>query len=154
MKHDVMVHTELLKLDEPLFTNVVTKPSTLTSGRYTLEMQIAGKPATNCVLDLEFSNGRLTKISGFVQKVVQTGSIVSWEQYDMSESPTVKFVGVIDGDRMWGRVYVEPGQGWREGEPPEYGVWTARRVSDGTKPNLEPAGSGESGSNSSVNRPK
>jgi hypothetical protein len=44
-------------------------------------------------------------------------------QYDMDEGPSARFVGLIDGDGMWGRVYVEPGQGWREGDPPVYGVW-------------------------------
>jgi hypothetical protein len=133
MEHDVMVHTELVQLEKSLLTNVLTRPITMPSGRYTLETKIAGKPATASALEFQFSNGRLTRISGNVQQIVQTGNIVSWEQYDTGEDPSAIFVGVIDGDMMCGRVYVEPGQGWRQGKPLEYGVWTVRRAPAGAK---------------------
>jgi len=149
-KRDVTVHTELVKLDEMFLTNVVTRPSTLATGFYRLETKLAGKPTITSRMDLEFSNGRLTKISGNVQNIVQTGSVVSWEQHDRNKGPSARFVGVIDGEMMWGRVYVAPGQGWREGDPPEYGIWTLRTASADAKSKPESVGSGESSSNSSV----
>jgi hypothetical protein len=123
-KRDVQLHKELIELDRAFFTNVVTRPSTMTSGRYNLEVRFAGKPEKISEIELEFSNGRLVKASKLpIQHIVQTGNVVSWEQYDSDEGPIAIFVGTIDGNEMWGRVYVEPGQGWHQGQPPVYGVW-------------------------------
>jgi hypothetical protein len=127
-KQDLELHKELVELDQSFFTNAVTRPSVMNSGAYTLEIQFAGKPEkVSSTLELEFSNGRLVGAPNQrIQDIVQTRNVVSWEQYDSDEGPSTTFVGVIDGDGMWGRVYVSPGQGWRQGEPPVYGVWRLR----------------------------
>ncbi|HXI85790.1 MAG TPA: hypothetical protein VNL17_17055 [Verrucomicrobiae bacterium] len=123
-KRDLDLHKKLVELDRSFLTNVVTRPNTMTSGSYVLEIQFTGKPEKTAALELEFSNGQLIKMSKLpIQDLVQTGSVVSWMQYDEDEGPSARFIGLIDGNGMWGRVYVEPGQGWREGDPPAYGVW-------------------------------
>lgn len=123
-KRAIQLHKELIELDRAFLTNVATRPGTMTSGRYKLEVRLAGQPERVSEIELEFSNGKLVKASQLpIQHIVQTGNVVSWEQYDASEGPSAIFVGTIDGDGMWGRVYVEPGQGWHQGDPPVYGVW-------------------------------
>lgn len=130
-KRDLTLHKQLVELDRSFLTNVVTRSNTLTSGVYTLETRFAGKAEKVSAVELKFSNGQLVQPSNLpIQHVVQTGSVVSWEQYDGDEGPNSSFVGLIDGSVMWGRVYVAPGQGWREGEPPAYGVWRLHPKSD------------------------
>jgi hypothetical protein len=137
-KRDLELHKQLVELDQSFLTNVVTRPNTLTSGLYTLEIRFAGKTEEVSALELEFSNGQLVQNPKLpIQHIVQTGSVVSWERYNMDEDPSSTFVGVIDGNVMWGRVYLEPGQGWREGQPPAYGVWRLhpKSVREQLKPN-------------------
>ena len=125
-ERDMQLHKELIELDRTFLTNVVTRPSTMTSGRYNLGVRFAGQAERLSEIELEVTNGNLVKISPLpIQHIVQAGNAVSWEQYDMSEGPSAIFVGTIDGNAMWGRIYVEPGQGWHQGEPPAYGVWRA-----------------------------
>ena len=130
-KHDLELHKELVGLDQSFLTNVVTRPNTMTSGLYTLELQFAGKTKQVSELRLEFSDGKLVKPSQLpIQDIVQVGSVISWEQYDADEGSSTKFIGLIDGNVMWGRVYQEPGRGWKQGEPPAYGVWFLHPKSD------------------------
>ena len=123
-QRDLSLHRELVQLDRSFLVNIATKPSTITSGTYTLETRFPGKIAGVSSLEVEYSDGQLLKLAGLpIQDIVQRGPVVSWERFDVDEGPAARYVGFIDGDIMWGRVYVEPGQGWREGEPPAYGMW-------------------------------
>jgi hypothetical protein len=130
-ERDLDLHKELVELDQSFLTNISTRPNTMSSGAYTLETRFAGSTTKESSLELEFSNGQLLKVTGLpIQDIVQTGNVVSWEQFDYDEGPSARYVGLIDGDVIWGRVYVKPGQGWREGEPPSYGVWRLYPKSD------------------------
>lgn len=129
MKHDLELCRKLVELDRSFLANVLTRPNALTSGTYMLETTFPDRPPEALVLVLNFSNGQLlTEYQTVGQNLVthgftQQGTLVSGTVYDMDEGPGREYVGVIDGDMMWGRVYQLPGQGWREGEPPAYGVW-------------------------------
>ena len=132
LQRDLQLHRELVELDRLFLPNIPVSPNTMTSGSYTLETWIAGKPEENSVLKMEFADGKLVKLPPRVpiQDIQQTENVISWERYDMHEGPSAIFIGLIDGNEMWGRVYVEPGQGWREGEPPAYGVWRLYRTAN------------------------
>lgn len=96
----------------------------MTSGSYTLEVCLAGKPVNTSLLDLVFFNGELSNArEGHVANINQTGNVILFLKVEEDEGPFLQFVGVIDGNEMWGRVYQVPGQGWHQGEPPNYGVW-------------------------------
>ncbi len=124
IKQDLSRHKELVDLDQSFLASIAARPSALTSGTYALETRFPGKAAEVSALELEYSGGKLLKLTGLpIQDIVQTGQVVSWERFDYDEGPAATYVGLIDGDTMWGRVYVKPGQGWQEGEPPAYGVW-------------------------------
>ncbi len=129
-KRDLELHGQLVELDQWFLAGVATRPSIMTSGKYTLATRWAGRKTEVSMVDLEISDGRVSKMTGLpIQDIVQTGKVVSWEQVDMDEGPSARFIGLMDGDGMWGRVYVKPGQGWHEGEPPAYGVWRFQRQS-------------------------
>lgn len=131
-KRDLALHDRLVELDRSLFAQVAASPNKMTSGRYTLETSLAGT-TTAASVDLDLVDGQLRRITSLhVQDIQQTGTVVSWEQFpgaDADEGPSARYVGVIDGDEMWGRVYVKPGEGWHEGTPPAYGVWRLYRTS-------------------------
>jgi hypothetical protein len=117
---------ELMVLDESFLAKVAVRPGAPVSGKYVLETSLPGKAPDAAVVEAEFSNGQLVSLTGVpVQGIVQTGQVVSWEwEYaDPDEGPVVRYVGLVDGDAAWGRVYVAPGEGWHEGEPPACGVW-------------------------------
>jgi hypothetical protein len=117
-------HEELVELDKAFLPTIAVRPSSMTSGTYTLETWFHGKAAEAAEVELEFSDGQLVKLTGLpIQGIVQHGHVVFWERFDYDEGPSAAHVGLVDGNTMWGRVYVKPGQGWHEGEPPAYGVW-------------------------------
>lgn len=123
-KRDLQLHHQLVELDESFLTSVVTRPNVISSGTYTLETRFAGQSVKTSTVKLTFSDGQLMKLENLpTQGIQQTGNVVSWEQFDPDEGPSARFVGIIDGYVMWGRIYMKPGQGWREGTPPAYGVW-------------------------------
>jgi hypothetical protein len=129
-KRDLVLHGKLVELDQWFLAGVAAQPSTMTSGKYTLEKRWAGRAMETSVAELEISDGCVRKMTGLrAQDIMQTGKVVSWKQVDADEGPSARFVGLMDGDGMWGRVYMEPGQGWHEGEPPAYGVWRLQRRS-------------------------
>ena len=123
-QRDLRLHEGLVELDQSFLANIATRPSSITSGTYTLETRFPGKAPQISSLQVECSNGQLLKLTGpaIHKDTVRQGSVVSWQAYE-DEGPFARYVGIIDGDIMWGHVYVEPGQGLREGEPPAYGVW-------------------------------
>ena len=128
IERDLELHGKLVELDRQFLASVATRPNALVSGKYALETRIAGGTTTVSLVEIELSEGRLRKLTGeCIQDMAQTGNVVSWEQGTMDETPFARFIGLIDGDGMWGRVYVKPGTGWHEGDPPKYGVWRLRR---------------------------
>jgi len=120
---------QIAGLYKSFLSNVAARPSTLTSGTYMLETTFPGKPTEVHVLDLVFSDGKLlTKYQTVGPNLVtngftQEGKVVSGSLHDMNERPSREYIGHMDGNMMWGTVYVPPGEGWHEDEPPAYGVW-------------------------------
>ncbi|MBN2582266.1 MAG: hypothetical protein JXL80_04300 [Planctomycetes bacterium] len=124
-QRDLELYKELVKLNQSFLAGVEARPSTLTPGTYVLETHLVGQADPSSVL-VDYANGQLVKQEGLpVTDFTRQGSMVSWSKpyTDPDQGPQVSYVGLIDGDTMWGRVYVAPGQGWHEDEPPNYGVW-------------------------------
>jgi hypothetical protein len=122
---------QLAELDRSFLTNVVTRPSTLTSGAYVMETTFPGKAPTNCVLQLVFSNGQFALPkpttpgrAGMADTLVQNGSVVSWRHEGIMYEATAECVGLIDGDTIWGRIY-----GWNPRDE-SIGVWRIIRQRD------------------------
>jgi hypothetical protein len=127
LKSQLAIHKQMIDSDRSLFEKVITRPNSMTSGIYALEVTFPGRTKESSVLNLQLVNGQLIRVPTELQMedIQQTDKIVSWVRHDMHEGPSARFMGLIDGTEMWGKVYVEPGQGWREGEPPAYGAWIA-----------------------------
>lgn len=114
---------QIAQLDQASLSEVNPKPSKLTTGSYLLETKYPGKNVETYRVGLEIEGGRLVKAPSMLEGNLVTqdlhhdGSVVSWSQYDMDEGPAVRYVGLIDEEMLWGRAYVQPGVGWREGSP-------------------------------------
>jgi hypothetical protein len=137
-QRDMKLHEDLVALDRSFLAGLATKPGSLTSGTYVLETQFAGKPAIRTLVKVTYRNGQSLELTGLpsqdIFNVVCQGAVVSWDCGNMSaEGPFATYVGLVDGSVMWGRVYQGPGQGWREGEPPAYGVWKLSPKADDSK---------------------
>ena len=131
MKRDFLLHKTLMALDKSVLTNMTVRASTLTSGTYVLETRFTDE-CSQVPLDIVFTNGEWliktqTTVAGYLltsgQPFKQDGKLVLGSMFDIEKGPTREYVGLVDGNMAWGRVYQEPGHGWREGEPPAYGVW-------------------------------
>jgi hypothetical protein len=124
MNSDFEHWQSLAKLDRSFLTNIVTRPSTLTSGAYVMETTFPGKAPTNYVLDLVFSNGQFAlpkptnpKRAGMADTLVQRGNVVSWAYEGVMYEADAECVGLIDGNVIWGRIY-----GWNSGDE-SIGLW-------------------------------
>ncbi len=139
MNQDVEHWRQLAELDRSFLTNLVARPSTLTTGRYVLETTFPGKPPKVDMLDLVFSNGQfaLPKSTephrgGMADTLVQNGNVVSWHHEGIMYEASAECVGIIDGDTVWGRIY-----GWNPGDE-SIGVWRICRKPENTGANQVP----------------
>lgn len=108
----------LADLDRSFLTNVTARPSALTTGTYVLETQFPGKPPMIDLLTLTFTNGQFAlpkpvKVQrhGMAETLIQNGNVVSWHHEGILYLANAEYVGLIDGDTAWGRVY-----GWGSGD--------------------------------------
>lgn len=120
---------ELAELDRSFLRGVTARPIALTAGIYILETRFPGKPAELDTLEITVSDEGVTAQSLkmgeglFTDGFKQDGQVFSGQVYNTDEKPNRTYVGLIDGNMIWGRVYVPPGTGWHEGEPSAIGVW-------------------------------
>jgi hypothetical protein len=131
IKENSDLQQQLLQLDQSFLANLVTRPGTLISGTYKLDVQYAGQATNSFPVTATFANGRLvglTMAAFRIEKLAQSDSFVSWEQhhFDGDQGPSSSFIGLVDGNQMSGKVYLHPGNGWHEGEPAACGVWNLR----------------------------
>lgn len=89
-----------------------------------METTFPGKPPTNCVLQLVFSNGQFAlpkpavcQRAGMHDTLVQNNNVVSWYNEGVMYEANAECVGLIDGNMIWGRIY-----GWNSGDE-SIGVW-------------------------------
>lgn len=129
----------LLELERNALTNAYIRPSTMTSGKYVLESSFPGMPREELVMDLVFTNGQLITAEPraisdlgedfFTDGFKQKGNVISahlWtHRADDAKLFDRQYIGLADGNMMWGRVYLLPGQGWQESRSPDVGVWRA-----------------------------
>jgi hypothetical protein len=108
---------QLAELDKSFLKNVVASPNKLASGSHVLEIHYPGLPPRFDYLDLTFTNGRLTQPdsaephrAGMGETFQVEGNVVSWHYEGIMYEANTEFIGIIDGNMAWGRVY-----GWNPG---------------------------------------
>jgi len=118
----------LADLDRSFLTNVTARPSALTTGTYVLETRFPGKPPMIDLLALTFTNGQFAlpkpvkvQRNGMAETLIQNGNVVSWHYEGIMYMANAEYVGLIDGDTAWGRVY-----GWGSGDE-SIGNWRLYR---------------------------
>ena len=124
MNEDLEHWEQLAKLDRVFLTNIVTRSNALTTGTFVLETSFPGKPPWTEVLSLTFSNGVFAlpkpvqpQRAGMAETLVQNGNVVSWLDEGILYEANAEWVGLIDGNKIWGRVY-----GWNAGQE-SIGFW-------------------------------
>jgi hypothetical protein len=124
MHADLEHWRQLAELDRSFLKNVVTRPSTLTSGTYVMETTFPGQQPTSSVLHLVFANGQFALPkpttpgrAGMSDTLVQDGHVVWWLHEGIMYEADAECVGLIDGGTIWGRIY-----GWNPGAE-SIGVW-------------------------------
>lgn len=121
----------LAALDAETLAGVPADSPALATGPYVLEVRFPGEAPRTHAITLELdAGGRLagpprmpSTEAAVTQELAQTGHVVSWMQHDMNEGPSARYVGLVDGGTLWGRVYVRPGSGWHSGAPAAIGFW-------------------------------
>ena len=114
----------LANLDMAVLQTLPTRSNTMTSGIFLKEVWfLKSQHWTNEVL-LHCENGQISvpapntfSRNGNAQSLSVTGNVVSWTQEGALYEANPKYVGIVDGDGMWGRVY-----GWNLGDQ-SVGFW-------------------------------
>ncbi|MGC3988412.1 MAG: hypothetical protein QM796_01760 [Chthoniobacteraceae bacterium] len=103
---------QLIALDQALFAKITTRPSRLVTGDYVFEMIFPDTPVRTHTVSLTFVNGKfalpkstLAKPSDMADTLEQHGSVVTWRYEGVLYEGDAMFVGIIDGNTIWGRVY-------------------------------------------------
>ena len=102
----------LFEQDREFLSKIPTHPNALVSGIYVLEVQFPGEPATLQDLNLAFVGGQFAlkpsselHVDGMEDTLVQNGNVVTWIEEGTGYLTNTEWVGLIDGEQLWGRVY-------------------------------------------------
>ena len=112
------------EFDRQTLAMISTKSNALISGTYSMTTWLPGNPAQVHELFLTVSNGipifsptNAGHRNGMADTFTVNGKVVSWHMEGIFYEGNAEFVGLIDGNEMWGRVY-----GWNPGTE-EIGIW-------------------------------
>lgn len=139
--------TNLIKLDKELFKHFPARKNKLVSGKYAFKVSFPEKSVSEFVANIilrrkaETSAPVVKYITGFNQNFSKdtTGAerfdtnsydlhhrkkIISWQYAKTTDGPYFFYVGIVDGERIWGKVYRRGISSWHE-YTPEVGTWVA-----------------------------
>jgi hypothetical protein len=108
-------------LDRSVLHSFPVRRNALTSGTYLMDVWFPSSklPAREVVLNC--ANGQITVPAFNRNRGSQTlsveGNVVSWTQEGGGYEADTEYVGLIDGNEMWGRIY-----GWNPGDQ-SLGLW-------------------------------
>jgi hypothetical protein len=112
---------QLATLDRDLLKRFTVRSNTMTSGTYLMDIWFPQSTLPTQQVVLECEHGQITVAAfsrnGGNQKLSIDGNIVSWTQEGAGYEANAKYVGLVDGNGMWGRVY-----GWNPGDQ-SVGMW-------------------------------
>ena len=114
----------LANLDMAVLQTLPVRSNTMTSGTFLREVWFLKSLHWTNEVVLHCENGQISvpapntfSRSGDAQSLLVTGNVVSWTQEGALYEANPKYVGIVDGDGMWGRVY-----GWNLGDQ-SVGFW-------------------------------
>jgi hypothetical protein len=124
MQEEMMRYGKFSDLDRSVLPSVPARSNVMTSGAYLMDVWFSGTHLGPREVNLQCENGTISipapntfTRSGGSQTLSVKGSVVSWTQEGAGYEANPKYVGLVDGDEMWGRVY-----GWSPGDQ-SVGLW-------------------------------
>jgi len=124
MQEEMRHWDQFAAMDKIVLQTVPTSSNTMTSGTYLMQVWFPKLNLGTREVVLHCENGQISvpapntfSRSGGSQALSLTGNVVSWTQEGALYEANAKYVGLVDGDGMWGRVY-----GWGPGEQ-SVGIW-------------------------------
>jgi len=132
MQEEMSRMDRLAEFDKNMLQNLAVRSNVLTSGTYVMQMWFLSSSQSNSrpqqpgtqEFALHCENGQtiVRARSGFTRDgssrtFIITNNVVSWTQEGAGYEANAKYVGIVDGDEMWGRVY-----GWGPGDQ-SVGFW-------------------------------
>ncbi len=140
MEDEMRRYDKFADLDRSVLPSFQTRSNVITSGAYLMDVWFPGSHLAPREIILHCENGQITvpaphtfNRSGGSQTLVVTGIVVSWTQEGAGYEADPKYVGLIDGSEMWGRVY-----GWNPGDQ-SVGLWRIYPKSNKTDQQAGPA---------------
>jgi hypothetical protein len=140
MQEEMSHWDQFAAMDKAVLQTFPSRSNTMTSGTYLMQVWFPNLNLGTQAVVLHCENGQITvpapntfSRSGAAQTLSVTGHVVSWTQEGAGYEANPKYVGIVDGDGMWGRVY-----GWNRGVQ-SVGLWRIY-----PKPTQEPPTKGSS----------
>lgn len=132
----------IVEMDRSFFFKLSGRKNSITSGEYSFEVGFPGATVEKFEVQLTTEKGKIainqfrTKLpyslpeidpnSSGIFDIHQDGNVISWIYRYSEEGPWSYYVGLIDDDTIWGKVYIMGAAEWYE-YPPEIGTWIIRK---------------------------
>lgn len=112
---------QLADLDSSVLRDFPVRSNAIASGTYLMDVWFPGSKLPTREVALRCENGQINIAAfdrnGGPQTLSLSGSVVWWTQEGAGYEANAKYVGLVDGGEMWGRVY-----GWNPGDQ-SVGLW-------------------------------
>jgi hypothetical protein len=121
MQEEMRHWDQFAAIDKAALQTLPARTNKMTSGAYLMQVWFPKLNLGTQEVVLHCENGQISadkfSRSGAAQTLSVTGNVVSWTQEGAGYEANPKYVGLVDGDGMWGRVY-----GWGAGDQ-SVGFW-------------------------------
>ncbi len=121
MREEMRRWDKLATLDKSMLLGFSARSNNMGSGTYLMDVWFPGLQLPTREIALQCENGQLSVLafnrSGGSQTLSIVGNVVTGTQEGALYGPDAKYVGLLDGEGMWGRVY-----GWNPGDQ-SVGFW-------------------------------
>jgi hypothetical protein len=124
MQEEMSRWDQFALMDKTVLQTFPARSNTMTSGTYLMQVWFSKMNLGTQEVVFHCENGQISvpapntfSRSRGTQTLSVTGNVVSWTQEGSLYEANAKYVGLIDGDGMWGRVY-----GWNPGDQ-SVGFW-------------------------------
>lgn len=124
MQEEMSRYEKFASMDRAVLQTFPVQSNTMLSGTYLMQVWFPKSQVGTQEVILHCENGQISvpapntfSRSQSAQMLSVTGNVVSWTQEGAGYEANPKYVGLVDGDEMWGRIY-----GWGPGDE-SVGLW-------------------------------
>lgn len=121
MREEIIRWDQRAALDRSVLQSFPVRSNTMVSGTYLMDVWFPNSKLPTREVVLECEHGEISAAAFSRnrerQKLSVDGSVIYWSQEGAGYEADAKYVGLVDGGEMWGRVY-----GWNPGDQ-SVGLW-------------------------------